>query len=77
MQYISKAWWPSTVNLGTPENTSEDIHDTRDAAQWVCKTLERHGLGGNGEIFPIETQVIPVPIPIKYRVLREHGYQNF
>lgn len=53
----SVALWPDAVALGRTPNESEDTHWSREAAEAVCRTLEREGLGGCGQIFPISTRV--------------------
>lgn len=53
----SIALWPDEVSTGQIPNISEDTHQTKGAAQHVCKMLRLKGLGGDGKIFPIETKV--------------------
>lgn len=57
-KYQSNAKWPNHVSGGiTSDNVSTDTHHTYKAANAVCKALEENGLGGDGEVFPIETWV--------------------
>lgn len=60
MKFKSIIYWPNTVSLGTVDNTSEDTHDSFDAAAAVCDMIEQQGFGGEGKIFPIKTLVKPV-----------------
>jgi hypothetical protein len=62
-----KAWrsiavWPDTISVGNVvgRNESDDTHDSEEAAEAVCLLLERHGFGGNREVFPVSTRVEPV-----------------
>lgn len=56
--FKSVAKWPHPeVTLGNADNTSEDTHGTRGAAEAVCERLERFGFGGDRQIFPLETRV--------------------
>jgi len=57
VQYTSNAEWPDCVNLGKTPNVSTDEHDNAAQAQSVCDRLEREGLGGEHQIFPIRTWV--------------------
>lgn len=53
--------WPEgTVCLATTDNTSEDTHHSEEEALHVCKMLREHGMGGDGKIFPVKTQVEPL-----------------
>lgn len=65
MRYFkSIARWPrGFVNLGDPNNESEDTHGTREQAQAVCDMLEARGFGGDRRIFPISTRVEEVIEP--------------
>ena len=56
----SIAWWPETVSLMSVENTSKDTHHSEEAARAVCGMLRRNGLGGDGKIFPLKTDVKPI-----------------
>ncbi len=49
--------WPDEVCLGRIPNESMDTHWSREAAEAVCRGIERNGLGGNRQIFPISTRV--------------------
>jgi hypothetical protein len=54
----SHALWPGgtvTDNFGKCE--SHDNHYSKKEAEIVCKMLERDGLGGEGNVFPIKTWV--------------------
>jgi hypothetical protein len=55
---MSIAYWPA----GTCGNddVSSDIHDTHEAAEAVCRLLERKGFGGDGLVFPTHTEVSSV-----------------
>lgn len=56
--YKSVAAWPrGEVNLGDPNNESEDTHGSYRDARAVCDLLEINGFGGNGQIFPLSTRV--------------------
>lgn len=37
-----------------------DGHDTREAAEAVCKMLQNDGYGGEGKHFPVATVVLPI-----------------
>ncbi len=52
-RFKSIAEWPSDSDVGR----SEDEHDTRRQAEAVCERLERDGLGGMGQVFPLRTWV--------------------
>lgn len=58
-QFKSVAKWPDGVGitLGNANNTSEDMHGSREAAQAVCDMLVKNGFGGDGLVFPVWTQV--------------------
>jgi hypothetical protein len=45
---------------GFPDNTTTDEHDSRGAAEAVCRGLNRMGLGGERIHFPVRTWVEPV-----------------
>jgi len=49
--------WPDEVCLGRTPNESEDTHWSREAAEAVCRAIERDGLGGERKIFPISTRI--------------------
>src|ERR1022692_3875542 len=57
-KWMSIAYWPA----GTCGNddVSSDIHDTHEAAEAVCRLLERKGFGGDGLVFPTHTEVSSV-----------------
>jgi|SRR6185369_3870096 len=55
VEFISKAWWPETVNLGNEFNSSTDKHPSFASALAVCKLLREQGFGGEGKIFPTNT----------------------
>ena len=60
MSWLSVAKWPyPQVRLSNFDNTSTDRHATKDEALNVIRMLEKEGVGGNGNIFPIETYVMP------------------
>ncbi len=61
-RWRSIAVWPDTIRVGhiVGKNESDDTHDSREAAEWVCRLLLRHGFGGDGEVFPVSTRVEPV-----------------
>ena len=40
------------------DNTSEESHQTEEHARVICDALERNGLGVEGKVFPIKTEVI-------------------
>lgn len=43
--------------VGNTANESTDTHDSKEAAEAVCRLLEQHGFGGEGKIFPVSTRV--------------------
>jgi len=55
VEFVSKAWWPETVSLGNEDNSSTDKHPNFFHAQAVCKRLREQGFGGDGLIFPTNT----------------------
>ena len=55
MKYKSIAHWPASAGL--EGNKSEDTHDTAEQAEAVCRMLVAQGLGGEGKVFPITTEV--------------------
>lgn len=52
--------WPPEVSCGNADNSSEDMHRSKEAAEAVCRGVMREGLGGEGKIFPISVRVEPV-----------------
>jgi len=44
-QFKSIVLWPETVSLGRDPNESTDTHHSREAAEHVCRMIERNGLG--------------------------------
>lgn len=64
-RFRSIAVWPkgSTSSASLTEDGhpwSDDIHDTEEQAHAVCRALRRHGMGGEGKVFPVRTSVEPV-----------------
>lgn len=57
MKYKSKAHWPAIVAACHGASISEETHDTKEQAEAVCQMLERDGLGGDKQIFPVKTWV--------------------
>ena len=58
MKWTSWAEWPKGHIVGaSPENTTSDTHETREAAEAVCAMLRRDGLGGERCHFPVRTWV--------------------
>lgn len=53
--FTSNALWPKEAMVIGDKST--DGHDTKEAAESVCNSLEMEGLGGDGKIFPINTWV--------------------
>ena len=53
--------WKSIVvwdpKLGFQDNETVDYHDTKEAAEAVCRMIQRQGLGGEGIHFPVKTRV--------------------
>ena len=63
-EWKSCAEWPAgALHLASDDNTTRDGHDTEDAAQSVCRALERGGLGGDGVLFPVRTWVEHSSLP--------------
>ena len=57
--YKSIAEWPEgTCKNSFGKSESSDTHQSKEAAEAVCKMLERDGYGGMGEIFPLKTKVV-------------------
>jgi hypothetical protein len=57
MKTQSNAEWPAEVNCGCIPNVSTDQHPSEESALWVCRALERDGLGGEHKVFPLRTWV--------------------
>lgn len=55
--FESVAKWPKEVSTGNDPNLSTDKHATEEQALSVCEALEREGLGGMRQIFPLVTYV--------------------
>ncbi len=51
------AKWPEEVSTGNSDGLSKDKHVTEEQALAVCEALEREGLGGERQIFPLVTYV--------------------
>jgi hypothetical protein len=62
MKYKSIASWPANAGIGI----SEDTHDTREQAQAVCDMLQNLGLGGEGKIYPLATEVREIPVLVSW-----------
>ena len=58
--YRSIVLWPDEVSTGKTPNESRDTHPSREAAEIVCRRIEREGLGGEGKVFPLSTRVEPI-----------------
>ncbi|MGE4191827.1 MAG: hypothetical protein AB7E51_00410 [Pseudodesulfovibrio sp.] len=56
-KYTSNAEWPDSVAGMCKPNISTDTHPSREHAQAVCDRLQKEGLGGEGEVYPIRTWV--------------------
>ena len=57
-KWKSVAVWPESFRIpGTRDNTTTDRHMTRGQAEGVCRLLMKHGFGGQGKVFPVETRV--------------------
>jgi hypothetical protein len=51
--YQSNALWPEGVCSSVyGDSISTDTHPTREAAEAVCRALQREGFGGDGKHFP-------------------------
>lgn len=63
-QWKSIAVWPDTIKVGNTvgKNESFDFHNSKEAAYAVCKLLQKHGFGGDGEVLPLSTRVEEVKI---------------
>jgi hypothetical protein len=61
-KHRSIAVWPDTISVGNiaGKNESDDIHDSQEAAEAVCRLLRREVFGGEGKVFPVSTRVEPV-----------------
>ncbi len=49
--------WPDTVSTGNTPNETVDWHYTKAAAEHVCRTIEREGMGLLRKVFPVSTRV--------------------
>jgi hypothetical protein len=61
-KWRSIAVWPDTIRVGhiVGKNESDDTHDSKGQAEAVCRLLEKHGFGGEGNVFPVSTRVVQV-----------------
>ena len=60
-EWTSNAQWPEgSFKRTCSGQKSTDFHLTEAAAKAVCNMLERDGLGGEGEIFPLRTWVAKI-----------------
>ncbi len=58
MKFTSNAKWPKrSLNLGNEENVSQEVHDSRQAAQEECDWLMSRGHGGTRTFYPLRTWV--------------------
>jgi hypothetical protein len=57
MRWKSCAEWDACH--GFENNMTTDTHDTKEAAEAVCRGLRREGLGGERIHFPLRTWVEP------------------
>jgi len=65
--FRSHARWPKEVYSGMDGSCiSTDNHGTEEQAKIVCRRLELDGFGGDGQAFPIETWVTPIPYEEQY-----------
>jgi hypothetical protein len=53
----SVAKWPKEISTGNKEELSKDKHTTEEQALAVCEALEKEGLGGERQTFPLVTYV--------------------
>ncbi|PTH78962.1 hypothetical protein DAA48_21220 [Aeromonas veronii] len=53
--------WPKEVSLPNAENESRDTHQSERHAWAVVEAIQEHGLGGEGEIFPLSVDVKFIP----------------
>lgn len=60
---VSETRWTSNAEWPCQSQPTTDEHDTREQALAVCAALERKGMGGDGEIFPLRTWIAPVIEP--------------
>lgn len=60
--HTSFAKWPDGFDSGSirSDNVTTDNHDSKEAADVVCRMLEREGFGGDGQTFPVRTWSEPV-----------------
>ena len=81
----SHARWPEgTFCSADQHQISTDNHPDEQSAKSVCKLLEAEGFGGDGEIFPLETWVTPIPFEEQYpeegeilmEICQERGVQR-
>ena len=49
--------WPEEVSTGRSPNVSTDEHRNKESAEYVCKRLEKEGMGLEGKLYPISTRV--------------------
>ena len=57
-RFISHAQWPKgSIVQKRANDCTCDWHFTYASAKAVCNMLERDGLGGEGNIFPIKTWI--------------------
>lgn len=66
MKYLSFAEWPEGTcrnRFGLP--ISQDTHETKEAAEGVCRLLEREGYSGQRQAFPIRTWTEPETMEIE------------
>lgn len=58
MSWTSNAQWPEgSICQRRANDKTTDFHDTEAQARAVCRMLERDGLGGEGNVFPLRTWV--------------------
>ncbi len=62
-KWKSCAEWDCTIPGFHTNNVTTDAHDTRKAAEAVCRALERDGLGGDGVFYPVRTWVEHSSLP--------------
>lgn len=55
----SCAWWPAEC-CPAIGNYSEDEHYSKEEADGVCRLLHRNGFGGDGQFFPVKTEVVAI-----------------
>lgn len=55
--FKSCAQWPFTLEVGSEDHITKDLHYTRKEAECICSLLEKEGFGGEGKIFPIKTWI--------------------